>query len=534
MELLGFVVQLPLALPPLTSGILLLFLVGYSTPIGQLTQGWLTDSFTGIVLAEVFVAAPFLIIAARSGFAAVDPVLEGVAATLGRRPMNVFLRVSLPIASPAILSGLLLAWLRAFGEFGATVMVAYHPYSLPVYTYVAFGSQGLPAMLPVLLPTVLIAFAIMVLSSFMVHHRRTRHLQAARGAPVAPLPVPDDRPSPRKIAAYTADFSIDLDKRLGDFHLQVAWSPGARRLGIVGPSGSGKSLILKLVAGLEQCERGTIRLHGQDLAPRDPAARDIAYVPQNYGLFPHLTVAEQLRFPVGANADLAARWIDRLGLRGLEQRYPAALSLGQQQRVALARALTRPSHLLLLDEPFSALDAPLRANLRRELLGLQQEMTATTILVTHDPLEAALLADEVLVLAQGRALQFGVTEQVFRRPANEQVARLLGADNVASGIVRDADRIAVGNGLSVKVAGPPLSPGMHVGWSFSPARARVTEAGPYQGQVESIAPMGIGRQILARFGDARIRIFDGELSFPPAEPLRFDIDPNSIQVWPLD
>ena len=165
MGLLGFLVQLPLALPPLASGILLLFLVGYATPIGRLTGGALTDSFAGIVLAEVFVAAPFLIIAARSAFAAMDPGLEGVAATLGRGPLFVFFHVSMPIARPAILSGLLLAWLRAFGEFGATVMVAYHPYSLPVYTYVAFGAQGLPAMLPVLLPAVALALAVMVFSS---------------------------------------------------------------------------------------------------------------------------------------------------------------------------------------------------------------------------------------------------------------------------------------------------------------------------------------------------------------------------------
>lgn len=164
MAMLGFIVQLPLALPPLSSGILLLFLVGYASPIGRLLNGALTDSFAGIVVAEVFVAAPFLIIAARSGFAGVDPVLEGVAATLGRRRLDVFLHVSLPIAWPAILSGLLLAWLRGFGEFGATVMVAYHPYSLPVYTYVAFGSQGLPAMLPVLLPTLVLALLVMALS----------------------------------------------------------------------------------------------------------------------------------------------------------------------------------------------------------------------------------------------------------------------------------------------------------------------------------------------------------------------------------
>ena len=141
MGLLGFVVQLPLALPPLASGILLLFLLGYASPLGQLTSGALTDSFLGIVLAETFVAAPFLIIAARSAFASIDPLLEDVAATLGYPPATIFRRVSLALASHGIWAGLLLTWLRAFGEFGATVMVAYHPYSLPVYTYVAFGSE---------------------------------------------------------------------------------------------------------------------------------------------------------------------------------------------------------------------------------------------------------------------------------------------------------------------------------------------------------------------------------------------------------
>jgi molybdate transport system permease protein len=158
---LGFLVQLPLALPPLASGVLLLFLLGHRGPLGRLAGGGLTDSFAGIVLAQTFVAAPFLIVAARSAFVAVDPVLEGVAATLGHGRLATFFRVSLPLAWPATRSGLLLAWLRGFGEFGATVMVAYHPYSLPVYTYIAFGSEGLPAMLPVLLPALAAALIVM-------------------------------------------------------------------------------------------------------------------------------------------------------------------------------------------------------------------------------------------------------------------------------------------------------------------------------------------------------------------------------------
>ena len=227
--LLGFVVQLPLALPPLTSGVLLLFLLGPYSWVGQLTGGALTDSFTGIVLAETFVAAPFLIIAARSAFAAVDPMFEDVAATLGHRAGSRFFRVSLPVAWPAISAGLALAWLRAFGEFGATVMVAYHPYSLPVYTYVVFGGQGLPAMMPLLLPTLAIAIACAALSIYSRNGRASLSTELVNGddaddnTHAAPVLDEDDR-----------RLSIVLKKHLGGFDLDIEWAPQTRRLAIIG------------------------------------------------------------------------------------------------------------------------------------------------------------------------------------------------------------------------------------------------------------------------------------------------------------
>ena len=502
MATLGFLVQLPLALPPLASGILLLFLVGYASPLGRLTSGALTDSFAGIVIAEVFVAAPFLIIAARSAFVSIDPVLEDVAATLGRGPLDVFFRVSMPIARPAILSGLLLAWLRAFGEFGATVMVAYHPYSLPVYTYVAFGSQGLPAMLPVLLPAVGLALAFMLASGFV--GARAPFLRWPSPS-VEEMPEPAVTvPSPPTAKPSSIALVLKLERQLGSFHLDVAWSPQRRRLAILGPSGSGKSLTLKIIAGIERYDHGSILVDGRDIASLAPSARGFAYVPQNYGLFPHMTVSEQLRFPRDADPGAAKFWLDRLGLRGLEARRPDALSLGQQQRVALARALVRPARLLLLDEPFSALDAPLRASLRQRMLVLQSEFTATTILVTHDPAEAALLADELLVLEGGRVLQSGPTDQVFARPASEMAARLLGAEFAAEGTVAEPNRIAVGADTLLEVAGPPLQAGSRVGWSVPSVRVRVGEHGRYQGQIESVIPVGIERRIGIRFGNTLI------------------------------
>lgn len=536
MGAVGFLVQLPLALPPLTSGILLLFLIGYSAPIGRLFNGTLTDSFTGIVLAEVFVAAPFLIVAARSAFATMDHVLEGVAATLGRRPAQIFLRVSLPIAWPTILSGLLLAWLRAFGEFGATVMVAYHPYSLPVYTYVAFGSQGLPAMMPVVLPTVVLGLAILALSGAVAHKPDWLSSAWLRKA-IAPPALPDDRappappPRPRSDDGVAA-VKLRLAKQLDGFHLDLDWAPRARRLAILGPSGSGKSMTLQLIAGIQPFGQGSVLVDGRELSGLDPWNRNVAYVPQNYGLFPHFTVSEQLRFPVGAASGVAAYWINRLGLQGLEHRHPAALSLGQQQRVALARALNRPARLLLLDEPFSALDAPLRARLRRDFLALQGELPATTILVTHDPMEAALLADELLVLADGHVLQSGFVDQVFMRPANERVARLLGADNVAAGIAADEHTISVGSGVVLRVAGLPLRAGEQVGWSFPPERAQISPQGAYCGVVETVTSAGVGRHVSVRLGEASISIFDGRTETVPTGQCRFDIDPYAIQVWP--
>ena len=525
---LGFIVQLPLALPPLTSGILLLLLVGYDSPLGRLTGGALTDSFAGIVLSEVFVAAPFLVIAARSAFAAIDPVLESVAATLGHRPLSIFLRVSLPLAWPAAAAGLLLAWLRAFGEFGATVMVAYHPYSLPVYTYVAFGAAGLPAMLPIVLPTLAIALLLLAVAALLSKRPPLRFPARISGAPRRPSGSP--APTPVRSAAPPLD--LRLEKRLGDFALDILWSSAARRLAILGPSGSGKTLSLLLIAGIEALDGGRIALAGTDLSRLPPAQRRIAYVPQNYGLFPHLSVAEQLAFPVGADPLLCRRWVERFRLEGLEDRLPAALSLGQQQRVAVARALVRESRLVLLDEPFSALDAPLRADLRRELLILQQEIEATTILVTHDPQEAALLADELLLLADGQVLQSGPTAALFRRPANGRAARLLGAQNLAEGVMTVDGRIAIGDGVALAVAEPLPPAGSRVGWSAPPAAFRLGAEGPYRAQIEAVTPLGAGFEAVARLGEARLRVLHS--GSPPArgQSCGLAIDPSAIQLWP--
>jgi len=525
MAVLGFVVQLPLALPPLASGTLLLFLVGYASPIGRLTHGALTDSFPGIVLAEAFVSAPFLIIAARSAFAGIDPALEDVSATLGHGPWAVFRRVSLALAWRSIWAGLLLTWLRGFGEFGATVMVAYHPYSLPVFSYVAFGGEGLPAMLPIVLPTLLVAVAVMAASQFALTPRRRPPARPATNG----IPAPSRHAPEPQLAPQPLDFAF---RRARDgFTLDIAWRTQTRRLGILGASGSGKSATLRLIAGLDHADAAALRLNGQDMTGLAPPDRAIAYVPQSYALLPHLPVDRQIRFARDCDAALAAHWTQRLSLTGLEHRYPAELSLGQQQRVALARALSRKSRLLLLDEPFSALDAPLRARLRGELRGLQGEIEGTTILVTHDPVEALLLADDLLLLQDGHVLQSGSAEAVFMRPASEAAARLLGADNIAHGYAVTPDMIDLG-GVRLWVGGAALARGP-VGWSVRPDAVRIGAVGLLPATlVDAGEVRGGQRRLRLRIGAAVLQAMaDPGTALTPGA-CRVSIDPGAVQVWP--
>jgi ABC-type sulfate/molybdate transport systems ATPase subunit/ABC-type sulfate transport system permease component len=524
---LGFIVQLPLALPPLTSGVLLLFLLGPYSWVGSLTGGALTDSFAGIVLAETFVAAPFLIIAAKSAFAAVDPVFDDVAATLGHHAGSRFFRVMLPVAWPAIRAGLALSWLRAFGEFGATVMVAYHPYSLPVYTYVVFGGQGLPAMMPLLLPTLTIA---VVCAALSLYSRRQNGIdpQAEGGDEAALHPVA----STPAAEAAPLQLAFELKRHLGAFDLDIAWTPVTRRLAIIGPSGSGKSLALRLIAGLERNERGTVRLGTEELDALPPEQRQIGYMPQDYGLFPHMTVAQQLAFPVDADAASARYWLEHLGLAALVGRLPHQLSFGQRQRVALARALTRHSQLLLFDEPFAALDTPRRQRLQQSLRALQREIAAVTVIVTHDPDEAALLADEVLVIEQGRVLQAGALDAVYEQPATMRVAELLGLHNVGEGIMRETGVLEIGDGLAVKTNERSIEAGQRVMWRVSSHALVATPDGPHLGTVDAIELRRGERYIRVQIGGAYFNIASEDTRLHQGTQHRFAVAAAGVSVWP--
>ncbi|HUC36105.1 MAG TPA: ATP-binding cassette domain-containing protein [Acidimicrobiales bacterium] len=515
---LGVLVQLPLALPPLMGGIVLVALVGPYTPLGELFGRHLTDSMAGVVLAQSFVSAPFLIVSARSSFAALDRSLSEHAATLGHGELARFWRVSLPLAGPGIRAGLLLTWLRAFGEYGATVVLAYHPYTLPVYTYVQFSSTGIPTTEA---PTALALLVAVTVSTLWQVPRGRRRAAGALPAPAAPGP---SVPTP---------VSCDLDVRLGSFHLAVAHSARTARLAVLGPSGSGKSVTLRAVAGLLGSGAGSVVYGRTEVGAVPVESRRIGYVPQGYGLFPHLTVWRQVCFGVGADGALAAHWMSRLHLRGLEDRYPAELSGGQRQRVALAQALARSPQLLLLDEPFSALDAPVRHELRAEMRGLQRENDLSTILVTHDPEEAAYLADELVVLSGGRVLQAGSREEVFGRPASPEVARLIGYRNLGRGRVSGEGRIAIGAASLIAPTGG-LATGTEVIWSIRPEHVIVGESGPYGVVVLDCVDLGaVTSMVVELGGQLRLEARNATRgSYPPGTHCRAEMPGEAIRLWP--
>ncbi|MFT4293859.1 MAG: TOBE-like domain-containing protein [Micropruina sp.] len=270
------------------------------------------------------------------------------------------------------------------------------------------------------------------------------------------------------ISVTDARKSYGTFKALDEVSLEI---PSGSLTALLGPSGSGKSTLLRAIAGLEDLDGGTVAIAGRDVTHAPPQQRGIGFVFQHYAAFKHMTVRDNVAFGLTIRkrpkAEIAKR-VDELlevvGLAGFQHRYPAQLSGGQRQRMALARALAVDPQVLLLDEPFGALDAKVRDDLRRWLRRLHDEVHVTTVLVTHDQEEALDVADRIAVLNQGRIEQVGSPDELYERPANPFVMSFLGSVSRLNGEIarphdlrltrdaRSAEEAAVANGVRVTEA----------------------------------------------------------------------------------
>ena len=311
---------------------------------------------------------------------------------------------------------------------------------------------------------------------------------------------------------------------------------------LLGPSGCGKTTLLRCIAGFEEVSAGSIRLLGRDIAGLAPNDRPVNTVFQNYALFPHMTVAENVAFglrmkgvPEDRRRARAARMLELVHLADLAGRMPHELSGGQQQRVALARALAPEPEVLLLDEPLSALDLKLRQAMRIELKQLQQETGITFVFVTHDQEEALTMSDRIAVMSRGRLQQVGTAREIYESPVNRFVADFIGETNVLPVTVEAVSgglaRVILPGGARIGCPAAGLSPGVHH-LSIRPERIGIAPAdapGTLAARVERVIYLGTDLQLVARLDDGtavQVRLQNSARTEVPETGARIGLQPE--------
>jgi molybdate transport system permease protein len=419
------VAALPLVLPPTAVGFLLLELFARRGPLG-----WLHVLFTpaAVVIACGVMSFPLMFTAFRVALETTERRYFDLARTLGATPLRAFFRVTLPLAWRGLLSGVLLAYCRAIGEFGATILVAGNipgrtqTIALAIYDRVQEGRDADAALLVVYV--VLIAASLTAFSRIVIRRQSPLPARGERVAPQAPgegRSLQDGAPHPPLRGTFSPragrrTLEVDIRLPLADFTLEARCTLAAQVTALVGRSGSGKTSLIESIAGLRNAT-GRIALDGVAIEHEPPERRGIGYVPQDAALFPHLSVRDNVRFG-GRDEERFASLRDTLELGPLLERAPASLSGGERQRVALARALMTAPRLLLLDEPLASVDQPLR---ERILLFLRRvrDLGVPMIYVTHQPFEALALANDCVVLRDGAIIARGAPRDVLAAVTTE-------------------------------------------------------------------------------------------------------------------
>ncbi|MGD0734417.1 MAG: molybdate ABC transporter permease subunit [Terracidiphilus sp.] len=454
------ILTLPLVLPPTVVGFFLLLIFGRRSPLGLALEHIgisIVFSWPATVIAATVVAFPLMYRTTLAGFEQVNPTLLEAARTLGASEWTVFRRVLLPLAAPGVIAGTVLAFARALGEFGATLMLAGNipgrTETMPIAIFsAAEGGDMRVASLWVILIVVLSLAIIRLLNVQGPAQRLPRKsVELPNEVSTTPLGVTASRTNSSET---TAALEIDIQRALENFNLQVAFRTGRGPLGLLGASGAGKSMTLRMIAGVATPDRGRIVLNGRVLfdgttgTNHSASSRKMGVVFQDYALFPHLTVAENVGFGLSAMPEQERRLrvgnlLQMMRIAELAGRYPKEISGGQKQRVAIARCMAIEPDVLLLDEPFAALDPHLRRQTEEQLRETLASYSGVVLFVTHDMEEAFRFCSDLLVLDSGRVIASGPRIQLFERPQTVVAARLTGCKNIVPARRVAADRVSV-------------------------------------------------------------------------------------------
>jgi molybdate ABC transporter permease protein len=455
----------PLVLPPTVVGFLMLMLLGKYGPVGQLLPSNLSVVFTwyAAVLTGVVVAFPLMYKTTLGAFEQIDPTLLQAARTLGANERKVFWQIMLPLALPGVLAGVTLAFARALGEFGATLMLAGNipgeTQTIPMAIY--FAVEAGDMQVAWFWSLVILGISLMGLTGVNVWQAKNtgRHRIHKGRFWLKFLDRFDglglNQPLRNSISQTlsSSKLTVDIEKQLSGFALDVSFSAEGQPLGVLGASGAGKSLLLRCIAGIETPNSGQIVLNERVLFDAEQQVnvkscdRHIALLFQNYALFPHLTVAQNIAFGLPKELSTTAQkqtiglHLASIQLEGFAHFYPHQLSGGQQQRVALARALASQPEALLLDEPFSALDTHLRHQIEAQMLLSLATYPGVTLFVTHNLEEAYRVCEDLMVLEAGKAIALAPKHQVFEHPQSVSVARLTGCKNFSCAKARGVQSI---------------------------------------------------------------------------------------------
>ena len=526
--LIDGILTLPLVLPPTVVGFLLLLLFGVNSPVGEFLMQLemsVIFSWQATVITSAVVAFPLMYKTVLSSFEHIDSDLTNCARTLGSAEFKIFWLIILPLALPGVAAGTILAFARALGEFGATLMLAGSipgkTQTMPIAIFFAAEAGDMNKALIWVLIMVAISLAVIatihvwnesqsvsknidgrggnfirrlinfaILGQFkdielenkkssrvilpaIINRRYTSKTsfqtlgirEANAGgvcaftnvSPVSKKVYRRELISPE--LSYSSSIKessinrkkeliVNIEKNLKSFKLQVDFTADENTLGVLGASGSGKSMTLSCIAGLEKPSRGRIVLNERVLfdAKRKinlpSRKRRIGFLFQNYALFPHMTVAQNIGFglqdlPKRERISKVQQYIDMMQLQDLENRYPHQISGGQQQRVALARALVIEPEAILLDEPLSALDTYLRNQIEKLLRKVLSSYQGATLFITHKLEEAYRVSSNIMVMSEGKVIANDTKENIFEKSPNLVVAKVTECKNISRAEIVD-------------------------------------------------------------------------------------------------